>query len=277
MMANGKRILRVFPRFKKGWTPNDPWAMVGEPTLYRPPADEVHISVAFSWDMEEGRRLFDLWAPLYPMVRLGGPAFDGDGDEFVAGRYLRPGITITTRGCPNRCPWCLVQKPFRELDPVEPGWIIQDNNILAASRDHFRKVVDMLNAQRVGASFKGGFEAQRLTPWYVGQLQRLRTIKEIWLACDTWGARHALRDAVDLLKWLPRYKLRCYVMIGRDETLERAEARLEMAWDLGCMPFAQLYRPAEGEVEYSKPWRSLAKSWSRPASIKAMHRRGGSP
>jgi hypothetical protein len=55
------------------------------------------------------------------------------------------------------------------------------------------------------------------------------------------------------------------------ETILEAEERLEAVWDLGFMPFAQLYQPPDKYIEYSKEWRKLAKNWSRPAITKALH------
>ena len=49
--------------------------------------------------------------------------------------YMKPGYVITSRGCPNRCWFCAVPKregyQLREL-PVTDGWIVADDNLLAA-------------------------------------------------------------------------------------------------------------------------------------------------
>ena len=124
--SGSMRVLRVFPRRTKG-TPTDDLAVVGPPGLFLSDVDEVHVSVTFTWDIEEGHRLRDVWDRFYPgRVKIGGPALGSHGDEFVPGRYLRAGYTITSRGCPNRCPWCLVpgrEGRLRELNPIAPGHI----------------------------------------------------------------------------------------------------------------------------------------------------------
>ena len=76
-------------------------------------------------------------------MRLGGPAFNSPCNGFEPGLYVVPGVTFTTRGCNNQCPWCLV--PEREGRLVEyrdfaPGHTIQDNNLLQASRIFTPKV-----------------------------------------------------------------------------------------------------------------------------------------
>jgi len=273
-MNTPQKIIRVFPR-KTSMTPDDSMAFVGDPQLWRPGADEVHVSVTFTWDIAEGKRLVEAWSQYYSTVRLGGPAFGDPGNGFAPGMYVKPGVTFTSRGCPNRCPWCFVPKRegrLRLLD-IKPGWIVQDNNLLATPHSHQERVYAMLKAQRKGATFKGGLEAARVDDWVLEQLRELR-INEVFLAADTKAALPALRRAVDKLAFLGRNsnKLRCYVMIGYDETIDQGQARLEAVWEAGCLPFAQLYRAPDQEIQYSKEWRDLARTWSRPAAIRAMHK-----
>ena len=127
-------------------TPEDDFAFVGDPPLWHPEADEVHVSVTFTWDRSEGYRLAAAWGLHYPVVRIGGPAIAGHVGEFVPGRYLKKGVTITTRGCDCRCEHCLVPKVegrFRHIG-IRAGNIIQDNNILAANQVHWSAVCEML-------------------------------------------------------------------------------------------------------------------------------------
>lgn len=297
------KIIRVFPR-RTSMTPDDPTVFVGDPPLglWRPEADEVHISVTFTWDISEGRRLRDAWAQYYDVVRIGGPAFDDCNDlnliqriilkltklinirspfhdmaKFTPGLYIKPGVTFTTRGCNNKCPWCLVPEregKLQEIRNFAPGHIIQDNNILQASKCHLQDVAEMLHTQPKAAVFSGGIQASLIDTWTAAWIKGLR-IKEIFLAADTSGALPALRRAVDKLEFLGRNsnKLRCYVMIGYNgETIEQATERLEAVWDAGCVPFAQLYQPDDHYIKYSSEWKALARTWSRPAAMRAMHK-----
>lgn len=265
-------IIRIFPR-KTSITPRDPYAFVGDPPLWRPEADEVHVSVAFTWDIEEGQRLRDAWAQYYPVVKLGGPALNGEPpDGFVPGVYVKPGVTFTSRGCDNRCPWCRVPETEGRLCtiPVKPGHIIQDNNFLQCPASHRAEVYRMLSAQRKAAEFSGGLDAKLITDEVADELRGLR-IHQVFLAADTGAALKPLAKAVENLSFLPRQKLRCYVMIAYDgETIERSEARLHKVWELGVMPFAQLFQPPDRYIEYSHDWKMLARTWSRPAAMKAL-------
>ena len=267
--------LRVFPR-KTSMTPRDDMIFIGDPPLFRPDADEVHISVTFTWDIEEGYRLRDAWCNYYSDVRIGGPAISGSNGVFIPGQYLRHGVTITSRGCDRKCPWCLVpeQEGNIKLLDVKPGYIVQDNNLLATPREHQEKVYAMLRKQKKAAVLSGGLDARLVDDWVTDQFCNMR-IKSIFLAADTKGSLNSLARAVDKLAFLGREKLRCYVMIGYNgETQEEATERLQAVWDIGCLPFAQLYQPPDEFINYPYEWKSLARTWSRPAAMRSLQNVG---
>ena len=135
------KILRVFPR-RTSHTPIDDLTFIGDPPMMRPAADEVHISVCFTWDRKYSERLEKAWRQYYPVVKTGGPAYDDPCLYFTPGRYIKQGVTFTSRGCNNQCPPCEAWRregPLREDKNFPPGWIIQDNNLFQCSKDHIYK------------------------------------------------------------------------------------------------------------------------------------------
>ena len=177
------KIARVFPRVTKA-TPTDPLVFYDAPGLFVPDVDEVHVSVAFSWDMQQAEFLADQWRHVAP-VKIGGPAFNQPGAAFVPGMYVRDGYVITSRGCPNRCWFCSVwqrENGLTEL-PVTEGWNLLDDNILACSEQHIRSVFAMLKRQPTQAQLTGGLEAARLKDWHVHLLADLRP-KQMFFAYD---------------------------------------------------------------------------------------------
>jgi hypothetical protein len=265
-------MIRVFPRRTK-WTPTDELAFVGDlplPGLH--PEDRnipVLISCVFTWDKPEAERLYFSWNRYYHHVSLGGPAYGDCGGDFVAGRFIKEGVTITSRGCPRKCPWCVVpsrEGRIREL-PIVPGWIVQDNNLLACSEKHLDAVFKMLREQKRGIVFSGGLDARLFTESTIERLKSIR-IKELWFACDDENAIPALRRVAELCEGISIEKKRCYVMIGHAyESLPDARHRLETVYCLGFLPFAQLYR-RELETNYPSEWKALARKWSRPAAYR---------
>ena len=269
-------VIRVFPR-RTSLTPTDELAFVGDPPLFRPEAGEVHVSVAFTWDAAEGQRIAEAWSQYYPIVKLGGPAMGSPANGFTPGLYVREGVTFTSRGCNKRCPWCLVPKWEGKIAllPIAPGWVVQDNNLLQCPREHQVVVYEMLRKQRKAAKFSGGLDATLVDDWVADQLRTV-PIHEVFLAADTEASLKPLQATVERLSFLRRNQLRCYVLIGfNGETLAEARDRLEAVWAAGCLPFAQLYRPPDRPIRYSLEWRTLARTWSRPAAMVAEHNRKG--
>jgi len=260
------RIARVFPT-KLSMTPTDQDAYFSGPEMFMPKYDVVHVSCQFTWDIPKAKRLVREWEHIAP-VKLGGVAIDGESDQpFQSGMYLKKGITITTRGCPNNCGFCMVRKGgLIEFDDFPQGNIIQDNNILACSDCHWRLVVDMLKKQKA-IEFKGGLDKYRVTPQRAEDLRSLK-IKTLWLACDQPQGVEPLRKAIDILlkAGFTRNHLYCYVLIGDD--LAENESRLKEVWNAGAMPFAQLFRNKEDNIKYSKEWKQFTRKWSRPAIIR---------
>lgn len=258
-------MIRVFPR-QTNWIPTDELAFVGDPPLFRPPQQPVRISVIFTWDIPEGERLSRAWGAYYKDVEVSGPAFNAPANEFIPGRFIKQGVTITSRGCNRRCPWCYVPKregKIREIR-IRPGWIIEDNNLLACSREHIERVFDMFREQKRAIYFNGGLDSRLLKKWHKELLDSIK-IGEVWFACDSLPRLNPLEKVAEMLEGIPIKKKRCYVLIGfNGESLTQAEQRLEKVYSLDFLPFAQLYQN-QSKKKYPKDWRDLARKWSRPA------------
>lgn len=268
------RTARVFPT-KTSMSPTDRDAYFGEPDLFTPDYDEIHVSVTFTWDTKKAWELAWQWEHIAP-VKIGGVAINGEPTNgFEAGQYLKKGVVITSRGCPNRCPFCLVNQDLIELDDFPKGNIIQDNNLLACSNKHLDKVFNMLSHQS-RVNFSGGLESWRITDKIIERLRGLK-IYQIWLSFDHPTNEKPLKRAVyKLQKHFKRDQIRCYVLIGfHGDTLEKAESRLRKAWETGTLPFAMRYRINKDSWDNSflfreREWNLLARKWTRPAIIKAM-------
>lgn len=278
-MVTNRRIARVFTR-QTNATPDDSLAYWGSPDLFvgEQNIDAIHVSVAFTWDIDRANQLRDEWEKIAP-ASIGGPAMGQPSQEFISGRYLKPGYTITSRGCPRSCWFCRVPKTegsLREL-PIVPGWKIQDDNLLACSRDHFEAVCDMLADQPCRTEFIGGLEAAILKDWHVDRMSQLKPRPICFFAYDPGDDYDALAVAARKMLaagWTTAsHRLRCYVLIGwAHDAFGHASKRLEDMLALGFTPMAMLWKHPKTGLPINDGWKKFQRHWARPAIIHAKKR-----
>lgn len=270
-------IARVFPR-RTNATPDDPLAFVGVPDLLTAEwFDEVHISVAFTYDMPLVDKLIEAWMNRTGRISIGGPGTGMRGEEFQPGLHLRKGYVITSRGCPGDCWFCSVPEregDIRELE-ISEGWNVLDDNLLACSDKHIENVFKMLIAVKKKyhepIQFTGGLQASRLQGWEIGYLSELHP-KQIFFAYDYQSSKNLeilYEQRQKMLKsGIAKNSLRCYVLIGFPfDTISEAEGRLVDVVYAGYIPMAMLYRDDKGI--YNKEWTKFQKEWTRPAIMRA--------
>ena len=278
--GGSKRIVRVFPRKTKA-SPEDDLAYFGPPDLFAAllgGADEVHVSVAFTADKSRAEQLAEDWRHIAP-VKVGGVAYGDPGNEFVPGRYIKHGYTFTSRGCPRRCWFCSVWKrdPVPRLLPIQEGWNILDDNLLACPEPHVRDVFAMLARQSRRVEFTGGLEAAALQDYQVGLLANLKPRPNCFFAYDPGDPFETLQSAARRMinaGFTSRsHRLRVYVLMGYPkDTMAAAEARLRQMLSIGMTPHAMLWQPETPSAEKWRPgpeWRRFQRAWARPAIIHA--------
>ena len=270
-MIDNMKIARVFPR-KTSATPDDSLVFINRsPPYILPDIDEVHISVAFTYDIPRAMMLAEEWIRTGITVRVGGPAFSTPSGDFIPGLYMKWGYTITSRGCPNHCWFCSVSKregKLREL-PIRDGWIVQDDNLLACSEEHIREVFRMLKRQPHAAILSGGLEAARLKSWHVNLIRETH-VSRMYFAYDTPDDLEPLIQAGRILRAngisVASHRAGCYVLIGYPgDSLHDAESRLMQTIIAGFMPYAMLYRDKDGKTDAE--WRKFQREWVRPQYV----------
>ena len=278
MIETNPKILRVFPH-RTNATPDDELVRIGHPDMLDPPEgiDEIHISVTFTWDLDEAKRLHAAWMEVRPKwvpVLLGGPACGDPGGDFIPGRYLKPGHVITTRGCPHNCWFC--QVPPREGHlrtlPVEKGHIIHDSNLLAAPWEHFDAVCQMLEDQNQRAVFAGGLDTHHFTAGHAARIAKITPrVDRMYFAYDSddQKKRNSLIKAGRICRehgFTRSHHLYAYVLVGQEhDTPEAAEARCRYVWNAGFVPFPMPYRDERGAKPAEAFYRVARLCGYRPA------------
>ncbi len=215
----------------------------------------LYLSVPFTWLLPTARRMAEEHGgPVY----AGGPAVDLMPGELADIAVLdepcpvpplamqNPLATFTTRGCPNRCPFCAVPRvegEFRELPdwPVRP--VVCDNNLLASSRKHFDTVIDRLKALP-WVDFNQGLDARLFTVYHARRIAELREVK-VRFALDDLAAEGPVADAVAMARRHGLRDIGVYVLIGFHDTPECARYRLEMVRSWGIRPNPMRYQPLD--------------------------------
>lgn len=271
------KLARVFPRKTKA-SPDDGLAFFGLPNIIHLSLGitEVHVDVTFTADKPRAEMLADYWRQVAP-VQIGGVAYGDPGKEFVPGKYIKHGYIFTSRGCPRRCWFCSVWKrdPVPRLLPIQDGWNILDDNLLACPEPHVRAVFAMLARQGRRVEFTGGLEALALQDYQVGLLADLKPRPNCFFAYDPGDPFETLRSAADRLLaagfTTRSHRLGCYVLIGYPkDTFTAAEKRLNDMLKIGFTPRAMLWQPETPSAEKHRPapeWARFQRKWIRPAII----------
>lgn len=215
------------------------------------------LSVAFSWKLQHAFQRAAWFRGSGYTVYVGGPAVEFNRHFFngavhtdypmpeVVHRH-NPQATFTTRGCIRKCQYCIVPKltpALTELSdwPVRP--IVCDDNILAASRAHFDRVIDRLKPLR-GVDFNQGIDARCLTWHHADRLAEL-DMPVVRLAWDSIEYEQDWMDAFETLVacGIRPGRIRSYVLIGFTDTQEDALYRLQTVKRLGARPIPMRYQP----------------------------------
>jgi len=215
--------------------------------------DTLYMSVPFTWLLVKAEGLAR--AHRGPVV-AGGPAVElskpldwaetpGECPYDVLAMH-NPLATFTTRGCPNACPYCVVPRiegGFRELAEWKAAPLVCDNNLLASTDSHFRRVVKSLR-QFPACDFNQGLDAARFTRYHADEIATLKS-PMVRFAFDAANDEAPVADALTTARAAGLRNFGVYVLIGYDDTPEEARYRLEQVREWGIRPNPMRYQPLD--------------------------------
>jgi len=237
-----------------GWY-DDLWA-----TKY----DQIYSSKVFTFTQKD---------KLFGNVQYGGTGNDikiklPDEIEHACPDYNLYGLDYSlgflTRGCPNKCPWCIVPekeggikahadiKEFLQHNKV----VLMDNNILAS--EYGIQQIEKLIKLKVKVDFNQGLDCRLIDDSVAKLLSKIKWLHPIRLACDTQSQMEPIQKAVRLLRWHnarpARYFVYCLI-----KKVDEATERIKFLKGLYCEPFAQPYRDFKSNIEPSKELKRFAR------------------
>lgn len=158
-----------------------------------------------------------------------------------------------TRGCPNRCRWCIVPEkeggiqPYRKwqqlVRPDTDKLVLMDNNILAC--DYGIKQLESLIGSGYRIDLNQGMDARLVTDKIAHILSKLQWIRYIRFSCDSTPQINAIFRTAELLQkyGVKPYKLFVYLLITAD--LENAAHRVD---ELKKLKGINIYAQAERNI-----------------------------
>ena len=203
-----------------------------------------------------------------------------DDVEHICPDYSLYGNTTTaygflTRGCVNKCPWCVVPnkegyiRPNADIDEFIDGRkeaVLLDNNVLASDwgLEQIKKIVE----RKIRVDFNQGLDARIIAknPDIARLLSKVKWSRYIRMAYDSSAVESYVMNAIYLLhqNGIPYSKMFFYVLIGKDT--DDALRRIYQLRALGCKPFAQPYRDFSGKSQPTVEQKRIAR-WCNHKAI----------
>ena len=215
------------------------------------------LSIAFTWKIDEARKLAEWYRSIGYHVKAGGPAMfrmdwamkdvaevDGVGAIGDAVARHNPLATTASRGCPVGCWFCIVPamegKEFTFLPEFTPRPILTDNNLSALPADYQNYIVDRYIGHGVKLiDANSGFEPKTFDGEVYERWARIN--RGPWrFALDETGETDDARRVIQMLRQrgVGARRIQVYVMIGHEPFAE-CMARIQTVIDLGGEPYVQ--------------------------------------
>lgn len=167
------------------------------------------------------------------------PDYSLYGCEYAIGRF--------TRGCPNRCPWCVVPKmdgnEIRHVADLSDFWDGQkvvrllDDNIMADA-DEFCRDCEQLSGAGVHVIWEA-LDARLVNDQTASALATVKHFKRIHFAWDSHAQDEAVPRCIETLKrhGLKPWRLMFYVLVGFNTDRGYDLHRVYTLRDMGANPF----------------------------------------
>lgn len=224
---------------------------------------KLYLSIPFTWCIPEANEIIkNQTKVLKQPVYVGGPAVDlmpnavggiKGADPVTIPLLAHNSLaTFTTRGCVNKCKFCAVPKiegELVELDDWRAAPIVCDNNLLAASKKHFNKVIDALKKIPY-VDFSQGLDARLFNSEIASRLAELKHVK-VRFAFDNINFENRVSDALNTAKKAGLKDFGVYVLIGFDDSPDEAKYKLEKVRKWGAYPYPMRYQPLDCLVKNS--------------------------
>lgn len=201
--------------------------------------------------MDDGSGAYDRIMPDYALYY----------DRFPNIRYA---IGRFTRGCPNRCPWCVVWRmdgnDVRHVADLTDFWCGQDtvrlldDNIMA-DPDELRRDCEQLRDAGVKVIWEA-LDIRLVNDHTAQSLAMVRKGNKLHFAWDGPAQDNHIESGIECLKrnGIRPYRLMFYVLIGFNTSREYDMRRVMTLKELGVDPFVMPYDKGDPYQHYFSRW-----------------------
>lgn len=181
----------------------------------------------------------------------------------------RTAYGFLTRGCPNRCRWCIVPKkegnitPYMDVGEIaingRNNLILMDNNILAS--DYGLEQIEKIVRLRLKVDFNQGLDARLVADDIARLLAKVKWIKRIRFGCDTPRQIAECERAIGLLDkhgYKGEYFLYC-IIIDFNESFQRIN---HWRTNKRVIVHAQPYRDLNNPHQIIPQWQKDMAHWA---------------
>ena len=213
-------------------------------------------------------------------VVRGGTGYDihsvlpGCVDSLQPDYSLYPGVAdnmaygFLTRGCPNRCRWCIVPqkeggiRPYMDVDDIAVAGrdylILMDNNILACG--YGLAQIEKIVRRKYHVDFNQALDARLVTPEVARMLAKVTWMKRIRFGCDTPKQIDFCERAIGLIRsagYRGEFFLYC-IITEFEESYKRIS---HWRTDKKVIPFAQPFRELGKSHQVIPQWQNDMARW----------------
>ena len=233
--------------------------------------DKVYMAKVFSFTEDYHQYITNA-----DTIERGGTGYDItktlhiEIDKLQPDYALYPGIDnkaaygFLTRGCPNRCKWCIVPQkegnitPYMDVEEIaiegRKNIILMDNNVLAS--DYGLQQIEKIIKMGLRVDFNQGLDARLVTNDVAKLLARVKWIKRIRFGCDTPGQIVEVERAATLIDkhgFKGEYFLYC-ILIDFEESFYRVNYWKGKSgrFILHCQPYRDVNNPRQIIPQWQK-------------------------
>lgn len=184
----------------------------------------------------------------------------------------RTSYGFLTRGCLNRCKWCIVPqkegniRPYMDIDEItiggmRPYAVLMDNNVLASS--YGLSQIEKIVYRKYHVDFNQALDARLVTDDVARLLSKVKWIKRIRFGCDTTSQIGHCADAIERIRqygYKGEFFLYCILMDDIEEAYHRIECWKEHEGKV--LPFAQPFRDPYNPNQIIPQWQKDMAHWA---------------